>query len=91
MLLPGTYADCNCIHNNDAGRWRDTDTPDDRLAALCGSGGGCYQAEAGTMCVEGDLSQCNCAIAAAGDWQSWHGDWFLWTAVTCGSLSITIT
>ena len=82
---------CSCDHNNDAGRWRDSESPSGRIAILCGSGGGCYQAEAGLMCVQGDLNQCGCAVAAATDWQSWHGDWFLWSAVTCSGLSITIT
>ncbi len=92
--------DADCKHNNDAGRWRDSDSPAGRIEALCYEGlrdgsyqehGLCYQAEVGYMCVEGDLRNgCACAIEAAQEWQSWHGDWFLWSAVTCGDITITI-
>jgi hypothetical protein len=93
ILIPSIYADCNCVHNGDAGRWRDSDTPAARLAEIChdNPGGYCYQAEAGKMCVAGDYNQCDCAVQMAANWQSWHGDWFLWSAITCGGLSITIT
>jgi hypothetical protein len=94
MLLPGGQADCNCRHNGDAERWDDSDSPAGRLGAIC-SMHTCYQAQSGTMCVTGDASQCNCAIAAAGNWQSWSRNWWLWSAITCdgpaGTLSVTIT
>jgi hypothetical protein len=83
--------DCGCFHNGDAGRWDDSMDPAGRLTALCRAGGGCYQAAIGRMCVTGDLSRCDCAEQVAADWESWHGNWFLWTAVTCGGLSVTIT
>ncbi|KAM0689940.1 hypothetical protein Q7P36_008706 [Cladosporium allicinum] len=86
-----TFAAASCSHNNDAGRWDDPLAPADRLADLCGHGGGCYQAKIGHMCVEGNLNQCGSAVVAAKDWQSWHGNWFLWSAITCDGLSITIT
>ena len=93
LALPNTMSarDCSCEHNNDAGRWRDSSDPAGRLADLCSNGGGCYQAEAGRMCVSGDLNKCGCAVQAASEWQSWHDDWFLWSAITCGGLTITIT
>ncbi|KAK4232973.1 hypothetical protein C8A03DRAFT_39354 [Achaetomium macrosporum] len=75
---------CSCFHNNDAGRWDDRLDPAGRIADLCSVGGGCYQAAIGRI-------QCACATQAGKDWQSWHGNWFLWTAVTCGGLSVTIT
>ena len=92
FLVSSAYAQCDCIHNGDAGRWNDSDAPNDRIAALCAEGGdgGCYQAQAGLMCVRGDVSQCGCAVSAASQWQSWHGDWFLWSSVTCSDLYITI-
>lgn len=31
---------CDCYHNGDAGRWRDTASPDGRVADLCKNGGG---------------------------------------------------
>ncbi|RYO90469.1 hypothetical protein DL766_004251 [Monosporascus sp. MC13-8B] len=83
---------CDCRHNNDAGRWRDPEMgPSGRLAWLCSQGGGCHTAQRGRMCVSGDLNQCGCATQSARDWESWHGDWFLWSSVTCGRLSVTIT
>lgn len=90
FLVSSAYAQCNCNHNGDAGRWNDSDAPNDRIAALCAQGGGCYQAQNGLMCVSGDFSQCGCAVSAASQWQSWHGNWFLWTSVNCSSLNITI-
>ena len=90
FLVSSVYAQCDCTHNGDAGRWNDSDAPNDRIAAICAQGGGCYQAQAGLMCVNGDLSQCSCAVSAASQWQSWHGDWFLWSAISCGGLSVTI-
>lgn len=84
-------AACDCQHNGDAGRWNDAADPAGRLASLCSNGGGCWQATAGRMCVNGDLNQCPCAIQSAQEWQSWHGDWFLWSAVSCGGLTVTIT
>ncbi|KAK4106666.1 hypothetical protein N658DRAFT_394640, partial [Parathielavia hyrcaniae] len=74
---------CSCHHNNDAGRWDDPMDPAGRVADLCSRGGGCHQAAIGRMCVSGDMGQCGCATQAAQDWQSWHNNWFLWTAVTC--------
>lgn len=43
------FAAASCSHNNDAGRWDDSLAPADRLADLCGRGGGCYQAKIGHM------------------------------------------
>lgn len=95
ILLPGIHAQCNCVHNGDAGRWRDSDSPAGRLTQLCPqtsvTSPNCYSAEKGTMCTTGDRSQCNCADEAAANWQSWHGDWFLRTIITCGNGAITIT
>lgn len=82
---------CDCVHNNDAARWDDALKPSERLADLCSNGGGCYKAAKGTMCVTGDLSKCSCASDSAAQWQSFHGNWFLWSAITCGGLSVTIT
>jgi len=90
-LVPSIRA-CNCYHNNDAGRWRDgSESPASRIDILCFSGGGCYEAELGDMCISGDKTQCPCAASAAANWQSFHDDWFLWSAITCDGLSITIT
>ena len=91
-LVPSIRAQCECYHNNDAARWVDSESPASRLNILCFSGGGCYQAEVGNMCVIGDVgNQCGCAVSAAANWQSLHDDWFLWSAITCDGLSITIT
>lgn len=84
---------CNCKHNNDAGRWRDALSPNDRIAELCSKGrAGCWDGERGKMCISGNLAAgCACAISAAARWQSHHGDWFLWSAVSCGDFTVTIT
>lgn len=82
---------CDCVHNGDAGRWRDGLSPSGRLQDLCNQGGGCWDGERGRMCVSGDMSKCSCAITSAQEWESWSSDWWLWSAVTCGGLSVTIT
>ncbi len=89
FLVSSVYA-CYCYANEDAARWDDSDAPADRLEAMCAQGVSCYQANIGLMCVDGDLSQCGCAVEYANAWQSWHGDWFLWSAITCDGLSLTI-
>ncbi|OAQ63714.1 alpha-galactosidase [Pochonia chlamydosporia 170] len=83
--------DQTCQHNNDAGRWKSELKPSDRLRELCSSGGGCYRAEKGYMCVTGDLNQCDRAVNSAREWESQHGDWWLWSIVSCGGLRVTIT
>lgn len=84
-------AEDSCSHNNDAGRWDDDMKPSDRLDYLCYHNGGCWDARIGRMCVNGDLSNCLAAGTAARQWESWHGNWFLWSAITCGGISVTIT
>lgn len=91
MLLGIASAQCNCVHNGDAGRWEDSLDPASRLGDLCKKGGGCHQATKGRMCVSGDLGKCTCAVDSAKAWQSWNQDWWLWSAITCDGLSITIT
>ncbi|KAI1402973.1 hypothetical protein F4819DRAFT_257264 [Hypoxylon fuscum] len=87
--------DCNCQHNNDAGRWKDGgNTPAYAVSQICGSstGTGCYTASGqGKLCIQGDVEQCQCIEDASTTWQSQHGDWFLWTAITCNGLSLSMT
>lgn len=78
----------NCWQNtNDAGRWNDALSPADRLLELCklGDGEHCHQAIKGKMCVSGPRSEafCNFVWGWAGSQQSWHGDWFLWSDISC--------
>jgi hypothetical protein len=78
----------NCWRNtDDAGRWRDSKSPADRLVELCKQGDGehCWQAEVGRMCVTGRGNEnfCNYVWGWAGREQSWHGDHFLWSDITC--------
>lgn len=85
-------ASAQCSHNGDAARWVDNNSPAAVVSNLCNSGGGCFKASGqGTMCINGDLSQCPALEQEASNDQSYHGDWFLWSAITCGSLSMTIT
>lgn len=83
--------DCGCSHNNDAGRWDDDLKPSDRLNYLCKTGGGCWNAKIGKMCVTGNLGDCDCAVDSARNWESWHGNWFLWSSIVCGGLGVSIT
>ncbi|KAG4028587.1 hypothetical protein MFRU_020g00300 [Monilinia fructicola] len=90
-LLSGlAIADCNCSHNNDAGRWIDSHSPAAEVINLVNANGGCYTATVqGHMCVtiSGSGDDANnvrgCLQEVSADWQSYHGDWFLWTAITC--------
>ncbi|EJD34841.1 hypothetical protein AURDEDRAFT_130949 [Auricularia subglabra TFB-10046 SS5] len=85
-LTAGSYA-CNCAHNNDAGRWIDVNSPAAEAAILIDAGGGCYQATTqGHMCVSftnADQAVKDCLAEEADNDQSFHGDWFLWSAITC--------
>ena len=78
----------NCWKNtNDAGRWEDSKNPADRFVDLCKQGNGehCYQATQRKMCVSGpgDAAFCDYVWGWAGSQQSFHGDWFLWSDITC--------
>ncbi|KAI1370410.1 hypothetical protein F4677DRAFT_465484 [Hypoxylon crocopeplum] len=87
----GVMAQCDCHHNNDAGRWKGSQTPADAVMELCQEGGTCKENGQGArLCVVGDVSQCLCAHEAAYNWQSKHGDWFLWSGINCGDLTVTM-
>ncbi|KAI1799484.1 hypothetical protein F4811DRAFT_543562 [Daldinia bambusicola] len=92
-LMPGMLvnAACECHHNNDAGRWKGKQTPADAVLELCKTGGSCKTNGYGArLCVVGDVTQCLCAVEAAKNWQSKHGDWFLWSGINCGELTVTM-
>ncbi|KAI0849116.1 hypothetical protein F5Y00DRAFT_261932 [Daldinia vernicosa] len=92
-MMPGLLVNaCDCHHNNDAGRWKGSQTPSSAIAELCKEGGACKENGHGArLCVLGDISQCLCAVEAAESWQSKHGgDWFLWSGVNCGDLTVTM-
>ena len=93
LLFGFASAQCDCRHNGDAGRWRDALSPADRVRDICTRDNlGCHDAERGRMCVTSpNRNQCSCAIEAANSWQSWNSDWWLWSSITCGDLSVTIT
>ncbi|KAK0755697.1 hypothetical protein N5P37_011753 [Trichoderma harzianum] len=83
---------CSCSHNNDAGRWGTDGTPATAISNLCQQGGGCATGNGGgQLCISGDFGQCGCAVNFANQQQSQHGDWFLWSSITCGGMSITMT
>ncbi|EJD46492.1 hypothetical protein AURDEDRAFT_164322 [Auricularia subglabra TFB-10046 SS5] len=86
LLVAGTHA-CNCAHNGDAGRWVDSNSPAAVASSLVNRGGGCYDATVqGHMCVSLDNANQavrDCLSAEAANQQSYHNDWFLWTAITC--------
>ncbi|KAI0169548.1 hypothetical protein GGR52DRAFT_573612 [Hypoxylon sp. FL1284] len=91
-LLPTlALGDCSCHHNNDPGRWGSETVPADVVADLCKSGGTCEEGPKARLCAVGDVGQCLCAMHAATDWQSKHGgDWFLFSGMNCGDLTITM-
>ncbi|GIZ37465.1 hypothetical protein CKM354_000091000 [Cercospora kikuchii] len=85
-------AQCSCARNNDAGRWVDSRySPADAVDTLTASGQ-CIKAETqGNICVNGDASKFGCLRQFARQEQSYHGDWFLWTAIQCEGLDLTFT
>ena len=70
---------CGCQDNGVGDRWEDDMDPVGRITELCARGGGCYQAQIGRMCVNGDLRDCSCAISTARDLQhlDQDGNWWL--------------
>lgn len=88
---------CSCTHNGDAGRWIDSNSPGAVASNLASAGGGCQTATVqGAMCVT--FTGANAAIEKcmadyAVDATSYHGDWFLWTAIQCtdGDSSSTLS
>jgi hypothetical protein len=80
--------DCDCHQNSADARWEDDMDPAGRITALCASGGGCYQAQTGRMCVNGDLAGCSCAIDTAKERQylDGNGSWWLKVCQKCGLL-----
>ncbi|EME41850.1 hypothetical protein DOTSEDRAFT_37163 [Dothistroma septosporum NZE10] len=87
-------ADCVCNRNDDAGRWTDSESPAYRLQTLIvQDGGGCAYTDASQkMCVSGDVHNWGeCAIQYAQEQQSQHGDWFLWSSISCGGGSDVLT
>ncbi|EJD43291.1 hypothetical protein AURDEDRAFT_125994 [Auricularia subglabra TFB-10046 SS5] len=85
-LIAGAAA-CDCSHNNDAGRWKDVNSPAAAAVPLINNGGGCYRATVqGNMCISftnANQAVKDCLEQEAVNDQSYHGDWFLWTAITC--------
>jgi hypothetical protein len=79
---------CTCNHNNDAGRWIDSNSPAGAAVPLINANGGCYHATVqGNMCVSftnGNQAVKDCLGQVAANWQSYYDDWFLWTSITCG-------
>jgi hypothetical protein len=94
FLIASVSAQCACSHNNDAGRWVDGgNSPASDAFTLINNGGGCFTAATqGVMCISfnnptQDIK--NCLGQEAANQQSQHGDWFLWSAITCTDGSAT--
>lgn len=79
---------CTCNHNNDAGRWKDNDSPAAVADSLIQDNGGCYKATTqGRMCIaftNGNDAVKQCLEETVANEQSKFDDWFLWTSITCG-------
>ncbi|KAH8770867.1 hypothetical protein F5883DRAFT_642825 [Diaporthe sp. PMI_573] len=86
-FLPGVLGACSCSHNNDAGRWKDVNSPAGAAAILVSRNGGQYDANVqGHMTIRFTNINDNikgCISATAANEQSYHGDWFLWTVIHC--------
>ena len=79
---------CNCSHNSDAGRWKDTKSdPVGVVRSLLAAGGGCQNGDGqGRLCVglqNNNAALRDCIAGYAQGQQSYHRDWFLWTAIDC--------
>ncbi|KAI1776214.1 hypothetical protein F4818DRAFT_440581 [Hypoxylon cercidicola] len=83
----------HCTHNNDAGRWADSEKPADVIHRICQEGGTCERSRGNAkLCAVGDTSECICAEEMAGEWQSkYGGDYWLWSSITCGELVISMS
>jgi hypothetical protein len=86
-LAPAALA-CGCERNSDAGRWKDTSySPSHVVDNLSDQNGGCYSGSGqGKICVKytgGGEGIKTCVRQYVQKEQSHHGDWFLWTSITC--------
>ncbi|KAI7778762.1 hypothetical protein LA080_001829 [Diaporthe eres] len=85
--LPEVLGECVCAHNNDAGLWRDVNSPAGAAAILVSRNGGQYNANGqGHMVIHFTSINDNikgCISATAANWQSYHRDWFLWSVIHC--------
>lgn len=86
---------CTCTHNSDAGRWIDNKyDPFGAVKKLQLNDNGdrkCLSATTqGIMCLKGDYNEESCLKNSIKDWQSYHGDWFIWTRIDCGNLRFTL-
>lgn len=85
--LPEVLGTCVCSHNNDAGRWKDVNSPAGAVAILVSRNGGQYNANGqGHMAIHFTNINDNikgCISATAANEQSYHRDWFLWTVIHC--------
>ena len=97
MLQLGVSADCSCISNTDAGRWKDSRSPVNALRYMQTSSYNgdyvYYTADTqGILTVYGGtIDDFNCLVNFADGAQSYHGDWFLWTSITCNNQNIHMT
>ncbi|KAG6356908.1 hypothetical protein INS49_014783 [Diaporthe citri] len=85
--LSEVLGECVCSHNNDAGRWKDVNSPAGAAAILASKNGGQYDAKTqGHMTIRFTNINDNvkgCISATAANEQSYHRDWFLWTVIHC--------
>ncbi len=82
-VLAETFSKCERV-TGDAGRWEDSQSPSGRLDEMCRTNQHIYQGQKGTMVLSNiNSSDCGAAISYAKEQESWHGDWFLWSHITC--------
>jgi hypothetical protein len=68
----------------DAGRWRDSMKPSDRLSDMCVGQENYHAGEAGQLIlVNPNPIDCKDIINFAKEQESWHGDWWLWSEIKC--------
>lgn len=85
--FPEVLGECVCAHNNDAGLWKDVNSPAGAAAILVSKNGGQYDAKTqGHMIIRFTNINDNikgCISATAANQQSYHRDWFLWSFIHC--------
>ncbi|KAH6867672.1 hypothetical protein BKA70DRAFT_1132938 [Coprinopsis sp. MPI-PUGE-AT-0042] len=90
-LLPFAAAQCVCTNNNNPGRWRDGRSPAGAVDVLT-QANPCYRASGqGYLCATGNWNDYDCLKKYAHEQESWHQDWFLWSRINCGGMSLLMT
>jgi len=76
-------AGCHCT-TGDQGRWRDPMSPSGRIDDMCVRQQDFHQGQEGKMIfLNRDGTDCGDLLNFAKQNESWHGDWFLCSEISC--------